>query len=165
MRKIKLPHLTIMLCALFATFSLGYWMGGHTQSGTYAILTEDSQPIDEPSFAVLDAPSAEPGTDPGTQPGTDPAAPPQPSAATTSGDATPAPPTPQPTVRDGRIDINAAGAEELTDLPGIGPVLAQRIVDYRNANGPFAAPGDIIQVSGIGPKKLEALLPLIKTGG
>ena len=54
-----------------------------------------------------------------------------------------------------------ATAEELGTLPRVGPVLAQRIVDYRSAHGRFAAPEDLDAVSGIGPKMLEALLPLV----
>jgi len=49
------------------------------------------------------------------------------------------------------ISINTATAAELTTLPRIGPALAQRIVDYRNAHGPFRAIEDVMQVSGIGP--------------
>lgn len=57
----------------------------------------------------------------------------------------------------GLLNVNTATAEELTALPGIGPVLAGRIVDFRQANGPFAALGDLGEVSGIGPKLLAGL--------
>jgi competence protein ComEA len=59
------------------------------------------------------------------------------------------------------VDLNAAGAAELDALPGIGPVLAQRIVDYRTSNGRFASVDDLRQVEGIGPKKFEQLKPLL----
>lgn len=65
----------------------------------------------------------------------------------------------------GILDINTATAEELQGLPGIGEVLAQRIIDYRDENGPFQAVGDLLNVSGIGTKKLEAILDLITIGG
>jgi competence protein ComEA len=57
----------------------------------------------------------------------------------------------------GLVPVNTATAEELTALPGIGPVLAQRIVDFREAHGPFDALGDLGEVSGIGPKILASL--------
>ena len=62
----------------------------------------------------------------------------------------------------GKININTASAERLAELPGIGPVLAGRIVQYRIDNGFFAAPEDIINVKGIGEKKLEGMLPYIE---
>jgi len=55
----------------------------------------------------------------------------------------------QPEVPQGKVNINTADAEQLERLPGIGPVLAARIVEYRRANGPFQRPEDIMQVSGI----------------
>lgn len=56
-----------------------------------------------------------------------------------------------------RIDLNTASAAELDTLPGVGPSTAGKIVADREANGPFAAPEDLMRVSGIGPKKFEAL--------
>jgi comEA protein len=56
------------------------------------------------------------------------------------------------------IDINRAGAEELTSLPGIGPALAQRIVAYREQHGPFASIEALQQVSGIGPQTVQGIL-------
>jgi competence protein ComEA len=49
-----------------------------------------------------------------------------------------------------RLDINRATAAELEALPGIGPVLARRIVEDREANGPFASVDDLDRVEGIG---------------
>lgn len=62
------------------------------------------------------------------------------------------------------LDINGASAEELAALPGIGEVLAQRIVDYRAANGPFETVEDLTKVSGIGEKKLAGLEGRITVG-
>jgi len=64
----------------------------------------------------------------------------------------------------GRVNINLAGVEELDQLPGIGPVIAQRIVDYRNEHGYFLSPEDIQKVSGIGPKTYEKLASKITVG-
>lgn len=60
-----------------------------------------------------------------------------------------------------KIDLNTATIEQLDALPGIGPAIAQRIVDYRQANGPFATPQDIMNVKGIGPATYEKLAELI----
>lgn len=59
------------------------------------------------------------------------------------------------------ININTASADELDSLPGIGPSIAQRILDYREENGPFAAIEDILNVSGIGPSTFEQIKDLI----
>ena len=54
----------------------------------------------------------------------------------------------------GPLDLNRASAAELEQLPGIGPALAARIVAHREAEGPFASPRDLLEVSGIGEKTL-----------
>ncbi|MCR5825073.1 MAG: helix-hairpin-helix domain-containing protein [Oscillospiraceae bacterium] len=63
------------------------------------------------------------------------------------------------------VDVNTAAAEELESLPGIGPVLAQRIVDYRTAHGAFSAVEDLLEVEGIGSAKLEDIRGSITVGG
>jgi competence protein ComEA len=76
------------------------------------------------------------------------------------------PPVPSPPVAppsDGKININTADPATLETLPGIGPVIAQRIVDYRLANGPFTQIEEIMDVSGIGPATFERIKDLIAT--
>ena len=61
----------------------------------------------------------------------------------------------------GKVNINTAGVEELGTLPRVGPVLAQRIVDWRQQHGRFKTVQELDAVDGIGPKLLAALLPLV----
>ena len=63
------------------------------------------------------------------------------------------------------VNINTATVQDFESLPGIGPVMAQRIVDYRNEHGPFKTVEELTKVKGIGESKLEELLDLITTGG
>ncbi len=58
---------------------------------------------------------------------------------------------------DGRININAAAASQLEDLPGVGPVLAGRIVAYREQHGPFASVSALEAVTGLGPAIVAGL--------
>jgi competence protein ComEA len=62
----------------------------------------------------------------------------------------------------GPLDLNAATVDQLDELPGIGPVLAQRIIDWRTGNGGFTSVEDLDQVSGIGPSVLADLTPLVR---
>lgn len=59
------------------------------------------------------------------------------------------------------IDINRAGADELEQLPGIGPTLAARIVADREANGPYATVDDLARVKGISPRMIDEMRPMI----
>ncbi|MGL5857641.1 MAG: helix-hairpin-helix domain-containing protein [Angustibacter sp.] len=60
------------------------------------------------------------------------------------------------------VDLNSASAEQLEELPGVGPVLAQRIVQWRTDHGHFTAVDELGEVSGIGEAILEQLRPLVR---
>ncbi|NOZ60113.1 MAG: helix-hairpin-helix domain-containing protein [Calditrichaeota bacterium] len=62
---------------------------------------------------------------------------------------------------DFKININTASVDEIVRLPKVGPVLASRIVKYREQNGYFQTPEELIKVKGIGKKTLEKLKPFI----
>ena len=64
-------------------------------------------------------------------------------------------------VAGGLVNVNSAIATELEELPGIGEVIAQRIIDYRTENGPFATVDELIDVSGIGDAILESIRELV----
>ncbi|WCI08958.1 helix-hairpin-helix domain-containing protein [Arthrobacter sp. OVS8] len=62
----------------------------------------------------------------------------------------------------GKVNLNTAGVEQLATLPRVGPVLAQRIVDWRAEHGNFRRVEELDAVDGVGPKMLAALLPLVR---
>lgn len=64
-------------------------------------------------------------------------------------------------LKEKSININKAGLNELTQLPGIGIKTAEKIIEYRNAKGRFKTPDELIEVKGIGEKKLEKIKKLI----
>jgi len=66
-----------------------------------------------------------------------------------------------PAAPGGPLDLNAATAAQLDALPGIGPVTAQKIVDYRQAHGPFRSVDDLAAIPGIGPAKIDDLRGLV----
>jgi competence protein ComEA len=76
----------------------------------------------------------------------------------------PAPNSPPAPAPDHPININSAPASELDLLPGIGPVIAQRILDYREAHGSFQSIEEIKEVKGIGEATFEKIKALITTG-
>jgi competence ComEA-like helix-hairpin-helix protein len=61
------------------------------------------------------------------------------------------------------LNINRADAIALQGLPGVGPALAKRIVDYREAHGPFRMPADLLEIPGIGAKRYARLHGLLRT--
>lgn len=64
-----------------------------------------------------------------------------------------------------RVNINTATLSELTTVPGIGEVLAQRIIDYRTQHGDFKSVNDLLNVDGIGEKTLSNMIDYITVGG
>jgi competence protein ComEA len=64
----------------------------------------------------------------------------------------------------GLVPLNSATAAELDALPGVGPVMSERIVKWRADHGPFKSVDELGSVSGIGPKMLATLRPLVTVG-
>lgn len=62
------------------------------------------------------------------------------------------------------IDLNRATARELIQLPGVGEVIAKRIVDFREEHGPFKRVEDLMKIKGIGEKSLKKIRPYIRIG-
>jgi competence protein ComEA len=73
--------------------------------------------------------------------------------------------TPDPNTANAPVvDVNTADESELAELPGIGPTLAARIVEFRTLNGPFVSIDGLADVAGITPARLDELEPLISVG-
>jgi len=80
--------------------------------------------------------------------------------AASAPETTPAP-MPPPAPDDGRVNINTADHQALQVLPGVGPAIAQRIIDHREAHGLFRMIEEITDVSGIGPARFDNMREMI----
>ena len=141
MKKQKIPILVLITC-IFAAFVFGFFAGRNLNRTPVQIRTISPAP-ETTAAAIEENPfeSAAPETESESRENAG------------SGDSVSFP-----------ININTATSAQLENLPGIGPVIAQRIVDYRNAYGPYTSPGHLINVSGIGEKRLAAIWDYITIG-
>lgn len=69
---------------------------------------------------------------------------------------------PPPASAEFTVDINTAAADELAQLPGLGPTIATRIIAHRETHGPFASPEALLDVPGIGEATLAAIRPHLR---
>lgn len=166
MRLRRLELAVIALTLAFACFMGGYFTGRRGSVNIVTVASRYGEPQTVRTEAAFDAESVVSIAETSA-----PASSPLPagiSAADANGDAgagaVPADAIGLPRDSDGRININTASRSELTDLPGIGDVLAGRIVDYRQQNGLFLRIEDIRNVSGIGEKRFEAIRERITIG-
>jgi competence protein ComEA len=149
--KWKKPELAAAgITLLFLCFTLGYFLGRNSNTGVIAI-SETIPPPETPVSAAAPPPE--------TPPAALTAAPLSPPAA--ASDTPPAPTPESHRSADGKLQINLATAAELAELPGIGEVLAARIVAYRDAHGDFKRTSSVENVSGIGDGKYAAIKDLI----
>lgn len=171
----KNRHTAIMvfITCMFVSFALGFLSGRSTAPGDTIVSQVSAQTREnasssdagaaEESPVILPIVTEEAETNPATSlppaaevPTTVPAVEETVSPATTATE-------PPAAGNSSLINVNTASAAQLDTLPGIGPVLAQRIIDYREAHGPFTSVSQLILVEGIGEKRLAAIIDLITT--
>lgn len=129
----------IWIFTLFLAFCAGFFLARMTKSPAVVIQRVPASTL-PPVTQMATVPESEPSVPP-TQ--------------------TTAAPTQAPLL----VDLNTATYEELLALPGIGPKTAEKILAYRQEQGGFQEVYQLIEVNGIGEKKMEALLPYITVGG
>jgi len=134
----QLVVLLILLCAAGLGLVIGHWRRAHPDA------VERLEQFDRtpPPAGSLAPPSSSPG-------------PPQPGRPRTASRPTQSP------LRAARIDLNRADVAGLTRLPGIGRALARRIVQAREADGPFTAVDDLRRVGGVSRRTIEGLRQLV----
>jgi len=162
MRLRRLELFVIGLTLAFLCFLGGYFTGlkGAVNIVTVSAQDGDTQQIrHEDRQQVASAADTPVAPAPASDAGVQSAAPVADDAGAPAGNA-----DGMPRVSDGRININLASRSELMDLPGIGSVLAERIVEYRQQYGAFARIEDLRKVSGIGEKRFAAIRDLVTVG-
>ena len=141
MKMSKAEGIAVLLTVLLLSLALGFYIGRDTAQGTVVIETAKPEAVSALDSIV----PAEPQTNPQADSVAEESAVPE---------ELPEPEYP--------LDINTATVDDLDDLPKIGPVLAQRIVDYRTANGDFQFIEELMNVEGIGEVIFEKIKEFVE---
>ncbi len=152
MKLSKAEILLLTLTGAFVVFLSGFYIGRSSAGGVLTVQTqrqseEPEQPNIEPEPEAVDEPSSEAKTDAEEAPAQDGGA----GAEASESETVP-------------VNINTASAEELETLPGIGEVLAERIIAHREQYGAFRIVDEIMDVRGIGEATFEELKDYITVG-
>ena len=150
--------IAVLLTALVLAFFAGYYLRGTVHEDAIVISTEKT------AVAAVAAAEASGTPSPSPSAALEASAPPAASEMPALETAMRAEETPSQAPEDGRLDLNTATLEQLETLPGIGPVLGQRILDYREEYGGFLTVEELLYVKGIGEKTLAKIENLVKVG-
>lgn len=174
-----LPNILLTVTLVFAAFTCGFFLGRNFSPGQIQLTTlsasssvrQDADISETDSSADAIAPNNAPASETEPETGTGPSEQITEATAAEASESTDAAVQTDSTAAttpekdaNGLININTATAATLMTLPGIGEVLAQRIVDYRLAHGSFKTVAELTNVKGIGEKKLEAIIALVTVG-
>ena len=154
----------IAVTGLLCAFTLGLYLGGGSGGSPVTVLPLAG--IQVPPTAAAPTQTAPPAeTTAPTEQAAETTAPAEQTDVPAQSTVPPAPSGSTAGQSAGLININTATVAELKALPGIGDVIAQRIVDYRTAHGRFSSIEELMNVSGIGEKRFAAIRDLVTVGG